>query len=235
MVTECDEALKKGENKRVTQVRKTTRQPIAWEDRDWGGWSGRTYYDENPDDDAYCYQRNGESDVDYEKRLEEEIVKVRKEYEEAVANGTSSYSGATDRYRKPVPPPAFLEIDVLDDNGDFIYEEKEVSAVDGRVFRHEFYSAFVSRMRGRLWEIKKSAEREAGALVESSSTALALRDKKKEVGDAFEKRLKVGHVGTYTGAGEQGRGYDHTGKGREAGRKAADTVPVNEGRAVRPT
>lgn len=233
MHVECDRALQKGENKRVTQVRKKDRIELSWEDRSWGDWNGKTFYDENPDHDVWCYQHEDESDEEFEKRHAEKIEEARQDYLRRVEQGIPEYNGSTDRYRKPVPPPSYREVDVLDDDGNVVYEEKEVSAVDGRVFRSTFYEHFVSRMLGRLREAKASAEREAGALVESSSTALALRDKRKEVKDAYEERLKVGKFGTYTSARETVRKRDHTGAAAKAGTRAAETAALGtSGRGV---
>lgn len=149
------------------------------------------------------------------------------DYEDEEGYGTDRWGNY--RPRAPYPPPTHKDVPVLDENGEKIYEEKVVSTVDGRVFRSNFYESFVTRMAGRLWEIRRSAEREAGVLEVSSATGLALRDKKEEVNNAFEERIKVMHVGTYSGAEVK----NYSSLGREAGSKAAERVPVNEGRAVK--
>ena len=121
---------------------------------------------------------------------------------------------------------------VLDDDGNQIYDDKEISIVDGRVFRTNFYDAFIQRMTGRLWEIRRSAEREAGVLVTSSETALAVRNKKEEVDKTFAAyRATVRRIGEYKGAESSSSYSSH---GRAAGTKAAETVPVgNTGRSVK--
>ena len=150
------------------------------------------------------------------------------DYEGEEGYGTDRWGNY--RYRAPYPPPTHKEVPVLDEHGEKIYEEKEISIVDGRVFRNNFYDSFVTRMSGRLWEIRRSAEREAGALEVSSSTAVALRNKKEEVKEAHENRIKVQRIrGSYKGA--EVKSYSNL--GREAGTKAAERVPVNEGRAVK--
>ncbi len=235
MATECDEALKAGANKAVRRVLVTERREIAWEDREWGQWGGRTYYDDDPTLDLWCDQRDDESDKDFEKRYEAVAEKARADYLEAVANGIESYNSSTDRYRKPVPPPAYEEIPILDDDGELQYVTKEVSVTDGRVFRNEFYSAFVTRMRGRLWEARRAAERDRGIdVAKEGETALALRDKKKEVDEAHEKqRAGVRHLGTYRGADETNR-KGGRGDGYQAGRAAAESVAIGaEGRGVK--
>lgn len=132
--------------------------------------------------------------------------------------------------RKAYPPPKFENVPVLDEDGKQIYEEKEISIVDGRVFRTNFYDAFVTRIKGRLWQIRRSAEREAGVLEVSSETGLALRDKKKEVADAHNQRISVMHLrGSYSGAEVS----NYSSHGLAAGANAADRTPINEGRAVK--
>jgi hypothetical protein len=239
MVIECDEALKKGENKEVRRVLVTQPEEISWDDREWALWNGRQYYDDNPDDEVWCRQEEGESDEDFEKREQAEYAKARAEYEEAVAKGESIYCSQAKNYeggyRKPVPPPKYRDVPVLDENGEKQYVEKTVSVVDGRVFRSNFYAAFVPRMRGRLWETRLAVERHKGINRESESTAaLALRDKAEEVKKAGEEqRAKVRHLGTYRSSMESGYKYDDTGKGREAGRKSAEAVPIDQGREVK--
>lgn len=239
MVVECDEALKRGDNRTVQKVLVTERVPIPWGDREWGQWNGKQFYDENPDEDAYVYRREGETDEEYEKRYDETVAPFRAEYEKDVREGNKIFCPSSRNweggYRKPVPPPAFEDVPVLDADDNKQYVEREVSAVDGRVFRSHFYEAFVMRMRGRLWEIRRSVERDRGIKVEGSTTALALRDKKEEVKKAHaDQRAKVGHVGTYRSASDDdNRKYDYTGKGRRAGTKSAERVPIDSGREVK--
>lgn len=211
MAVECDEALKRGDNRRTHMVPKVDRVPIPFEDRDWGGWDGKSrYYDEYPDE-------------------------PETEYEEWVARGETDYNSYTGRYRKPYPPPKYTEVPVLDADGRQVFEERNVSMVDGRVFRGTFYAAFVARMRGRLWEIRRAVERDRGEVEEVPTTVtLALRDKKEEVDKAHdEQRAKVHHLGTYRGIEEDTRKWDHTGAADTAGREAAARVPIDQGREVR--
>lgn len=199
MVTECEAELKAGANRTIERVKKTKRVEIPEEDRDWGGWDGKSRY----------YDEEGE--------------------------GEDGYSTGYDRWgntreRKAYPPPSFKNEPVRDEDGRVIWGEKEVSKVDGRIFRSNFYDAFVTRIKGRLWQIKRSAEKEAGVLETSSETGLAVRDKKKEVREAHEERIRVLHInGSYTGAEIK----NYSGAGREAGYSAADRTPINEGRAVK--
>lgn len=241
MVSECEREIKEGKNRAERQVRKQQRIDIAWEDRNWGGWSGKQWYDDNPDDDVYCYRQSGESDEDFARREAEATQQARQEYLEAVDKGQRIYSvnarggDGMGGYRKAVPPPSFLMVDVLDDNGDPIYETKEVSVVDARVFRGTFYEAFTMKIRRRLLEAQRQAQKDAGEKVkDSESVALAIRDKKKEVEDAMEEvRKRVGKVGSYTGTAGSSYKRDHTGTAFEAGARAADAAPLGtSGRGV---
>lgn len=239
MVTECDEALTRGDHRDVRRVLVTERVEIPWEDREWGWWNGKQFYDDNPDDDVYVgHQMEGESDAAYAKRLADGVAKARERYLDAVKTGDKIYCSQAERgwggYRRPVPPPAHDEVPVLDAAGNKQYEEKEVSVVDGRVFRAHFYEAFVPRIRGRLWETRRAAERERGVDQVSSETALAVRDKKEVVDAAHaQQRARVGRMGTYESSADQNRKVDHSGQGRHAGARAAETVPIDEGRAVK--
>jgi hypothetical protein len=243
MVIECDEALAAGANREVRQVLVTEKVEIPWDEREWQQWNGRQYYDDNPDDEVYCRQWDEEPDEDFARREAEAIAKERAWYLDAVKNGDRIYcsqargeGGEWGGYRRPVPPPATVDVPVLDDDGKRQYEEREIAVVDGRVFRNSFYAAFVPRMRGRLWEARKAAEREHGMAQDdtTSEMALAVRDKKKEVADAHKvQREQVAHLGVYEGSDTDNRKTDHTGTGRVAGARAAETVPVDEGRAVK--
>lgn len=238
MAVECDEALRRGEHKEVRPVLVTKRVEIPWEDREWGQWNGKQYYDDNPDDEVYLHQFENESQEDFERRRDEAVGRARQEYLDAVRDGDRIYSvysrDGMGGYRKPVPPPAYDDEPVLDADGKRQYEEKEVSVVDGRVFRNSFYEAFVIKMRGRLWEARRAAERDRGIdVAKDSETALALRDKKAEVDQAHEnQRAKVGHLGVYQGAASDDRKTDHTMAGYRAGAKSAERVPIASGREV---
>lgn len=125
---------------------------------------------------------------------------------------------------------------MLDDEGKEQWEEKEIAVVDARVFRGNFYDSFVTRMRGRLWEMKKSAERQKGVHDDpDSSTALALRDKKKDVEEAHQaQRAQVKHLREWKSSDDTGRHSDYTGTAQRAGSQAAERVPVGEtGRGVK--
>lgn len=130
-------------------------------------------------------------------------------------------------------PPKTRLVDVTDENGDVVYETRNVAVTDGRVFRHEFYSAFTARIRAKLWHAKRAAMKEAGVEVEDSSTALAVRDKKAEVDEAHqEQRAKVQHLGVYSGSDEGRSGYDATGAGYREGVRAAEATSVGGDRGV---
>lgn len=235
MATECDEALKTGANRGMKKTLVATKELIPHEDREWSQWNGRSqYYDDDPKD-VYLYQREGESAEDFAKREATRAEEALAAYEQAVKDETEgSWSDRTDGWRKPVPPPKYRDVPVFDADGNKQYTEKEVVLVEGRVYRQEFYAAFVHRMKLRLLEIKRSIERERGSLVESSETALALRDKKTAVDQAHEvQRNGVIRMGSYESAAEGNRKWDSSGLGQEHGRKAAERVPVDTGREVK--
>lgn len=118
------------------------------------------------------------------------------------------------------PPKTRLEI-VRDADGKAVYEEQVTSSVDGRLYRQNFYDGFIARTRGRLWEAKRSARTEAGADDESSSTALALRNKSEEVEKAFEGRLKALNArGTYSPAEPTATYIDARAHGQDAAERA---------------
>jgi hypothetical protein len=236
MTTECDEALKRGENREVRKVLVTAKEEIPHEDRQWGEWNGRSqYYDDNPDDGAYVYKQDNETEEAFKVREAAALGEERAKYEKAVKEGIEGdYSYYVDGWRKPVPPPKFREVPVLDADGNKQYEEKDTVLVEGRIFRQEFYDAWVRRMRSRLLEIKRRVEKEAGSLEESSETALALRDKKAEVDKAHEaQRAGVRRMGNYESAAEGNRKMDFSGKAQAAGRASAERVPIESGREVK--
>lgn len=239
MATECDEALARGDHREEQFVLVTERREIPWEEREWGQWNGRQWYDENPDDEVYCRRMDDEDVEAFQRRLAAAIKEERDAYLKAVKDGTELYSqysrGGYGGYRKPVPPPSYEDVPVLNEHGAKQMVLKEVTAVDARVFRSHFYEAFVPRMRGRMWEARRAVERDLGIeREESTDTALALRDKKKEVEEAHEEqRSRFTHLGTYTPAAEEDKKRDHTGRGRRAGARAADQVPIGEGREVK--
>lgn len=158
MVAEADAALKRGENKRLERVPVRRREEIPEDERAWGHAV--------PGVDGQFYA-DSPGQVGWR---EENLV-----------------SWPIRHYTLKAPPTHRL-VDVLDENGYPVYEEKMVSATDGRVWRANFYEAFVNRTSRRLREMKKQALKEAGVDMsdDSSSGALAIRDKKKTVREAFE-------------------------------------------------
>lgn len=158
-------------------------------------------------------------------------------YDDHPAEKGEEVMGPHGRWRVAHQPPKHKRVPVLDADGNEQFEEKKVDVVDARVFRGNFYESFVMRMRGRLWEMKHSAERQKGVSETDaeSSTAIALRDKKEEVNKAHEEqRAQVRHLGEYKSAADTGRRSDYTGTAQRAGTTAADRVPVGEtGRGVK--
>lgn len=230
MVSEADAALKRGDNKEVRRVLVTEKVEIPLRDRDWGGWDStrNRYYSEREDWEAYQ-----EWLAEKEKPEGEQPWWVRSESEFMVI----SYAGRNwenGRLVKPHWPPTHKEESALDENGEKQYVEKVVSTVDGRVWRANFYDAFISKIRTRLREAKKQAMKDAGIDItdESDSRTLALRDKKKEVEDSYREHYKVvlENIERRGGGGYRGaetKGYSH-GARLHGERKAAEARLGNE-------
>lgn len=126
-------------------------------------------------------------------------------------------------------------VPVRDEDGQIVYETRSVAVTDGRAFRHDFYGAFTSRIRAKLWGAKRQAMDDAGVVAEdeSSSVALALRDKAAEVEAAHAgQRARVKFLGNYEGSDTGRSSYDSTGVARELGVKAAEATSVHGERGV---
>lgn len=214
MVSEADAALKRGDHRQVRRVLVTEKVEIPEEDRDWEGWDAKRQQYYSSWDDWDDYQRSLRRGAD----PAEFVV----------------WSYSTNRYIKPHWPPASKDVPLLDENGEEQYEEKLVSTVDGRVWRANFYEAFIDRIRLRLRDARKQALKEAGVDLadESDSRTLALRDKAKEVEDSWreknrfvlenaEKRGRKGYEGAQTS------GYSH-GARLHGERKASEARLGNE-------
>lgn len=104
-----------------------------------------------------------------------------------------------------------------DDDGNPVIKRVQRTVVDGRIWRANFYDGFISRLSSRLWAARHQALKDAGVdMTESTGTAMALRDKTKEVDDLFEEKTK--HLKATWQSPEPTRYSD---AGQEAGREAA--------------
>lgn len=164
MLQEADAKLAAGANGEVKLAPQRVRVEIPEDERAWGEHDGGPIQSES----AYYDEQDEEIRNGYRLR-----PVWRGEY-------------CNDEWVKSYPPPKFK----LVETGEL--EEKWVSTVDARVWRSNFYAGFVTRTRSRLREAKKAALKDAGIDVrdDSDDRALALRDKKKEVRDAFEENEK---------------------------------------------
>jgi hypothetical protein len=103
-----------------------------------------------------------------------------------------------------------------------ITREVLVTKVDGREYRANFYKGYIRRVGARLWEARREAQKAAGVQEEGSTAALAIRDKKAEVEDHYEKRVlsTVSKRGGWSPA--QASSYIDAGveSGQEAGARA---------------
>lgn len=93
--------------------------------------------------------------------------------------------------------------------------------IDGRVWRREFYDGFIGRITSRLWAAKRAAQKAAGADVESSGTAIALRDKAKEVDEFFEKETSWRRLGSWSPSETTGYSAGARDAGHAAGARAS--------------
>lgn len=208
MIQEADAGLKRGDNGEWRDGEpKRRRVEIPEDERAWGQHDGSEYYSE-----SFYYD---ERDEDLHENPDGTFSRIR-------YVNRDGYGG--NEYVKSYPPPKFRNEVVTDDEGNVVTERKWVSTEDARLWRVNFYQGFVNRARYRLREAKKDAMREAGIDYDdkSDSRAVALRDKKKEVREAFEEEnayvLSTGR--TYGGA--QVSRYSHGGQeaGDAAGQRA---------------
>ncbi len=194
MVAEADAGLRRGDHKEERGVLVTERVEIPELDRRWGGFDAK----------SGRYYDEGPEDADGEVWSWE------------MNRGQGGY-------RKPFPPPSHRDVPVLDADGNHQYVTKTVSAVDGRVWRANFYAGFVARTRTRLRAAKRKAMEAAGidlADVESAG-AVALRDKAKTVRESWEETNRV-VLATSRGKGYVGAQVSaYTPGGRDAGDAAA--------------
>lgn len=206
MVMEADAGLKRGDNGEwVDDAIKMKRVEIPEEERAWGEHDG-TRGEYAP---SYYYDEKDEEIRDWGSgpmRRRDNAITWNSEW-------VKSY-----------PPPRFKNVPVLDENGEPVRERKFVSMEDGRVWRANFYQGFVNRARSRLRQAKQDALREAGIDVQDDkdSQAIALRDKAKEVQDAFEENERFVLATGRTYGGAQVNSYSHTGQmhGDQAGQRA---------------
>lgn len=112
--------------------------------------------------------------------------------------------------------------------------EHKVRRMSAKTYRTEFYIGFIGRLKGRLWDAKRAAEKAAGVVDEVTGTGLVLADKKAEVDDLYREENKhfyradgkeKRNVATFKGA--QSNEYDHA--ARSHGQRAADEVNLSGG------
>jgi hypothetical protein len=212
MVEEADAGLKRGDNGVwEDDAPKMRREPIPEDERDWGGrkpwvdhWGPSAYYDER----------------------DEEIREIGGKPHRLRYNEVTGY----EEWVESRQPPAHRNVPVLDGDGNPVLERKWRSTSDGRAWRTNFYKGFVLSVGQRLRDAKRQALLDAGIRPEDDgdSRAVALRDKEKEVKDAFEEQNRyvlfnadgTRKKGRYGGAGYSGATYGGTEHGRRAGREA---------------
>lgn len=209
MVAEADHDLANGANKAKRYVKKTQRVEIPDEERAWG---------EPVDPTAWS---------SYEKRYAENKDEV----------GQWDYYWSLDANRsidyQLQAPPSHKVVEVLDDGGNPILEEKVISTVDGRIWRANFYQGFVNQVARRMRTARRTAMADAGIDPgdESDSRAVALVDKKEEIKDRYEREMLVR-------ASKRGKGYggaevsQHSHGAQVAGAEAANKATYGDERVV---
>lgn len=211
MVQEADAGLKRGDHGELRMVQKTRLEEIPEDERAWGEHDGsnnytqRSYYDER-DEFLIGDEKNG--------------FKRRREVERGY-----NYSRFEVEYVNSYPPPKTRKVPVFEADGITpVMEERIVPVTPAVVWRANFYQGFIMRTRMRLAEARKQALQDAGVDMadEGDSKALALRDKRKDVREAFEEaeRYVLSTGRTYGGA--QVNSYSHVGHsaGDAAGQRA---------------
>lgn len=200
MLAEADAGIKRGDHG-STELRPVMRkEEIGEDERAWGGHDGRpsgawgpaNYYDEQ---DEELVERGGR--------------KMRWRWSEQQYRDMLFVSN---------PPPKYR----LVETGEM--EEKWAVTEIAPIWRDNFYQGFILRTQQRLREAKKTAMKDAGIDVadDSDERAIALRDKTKEVRDAFEENEKFVLATGKTYGGANVSRYSDTGRasGDAAGQRA---------------
>jgi hypothetical protein len=189
MVAAADDGLKRGLNKEKKRVYKRVREEIPNDERAWG---------EPVDEESWNTHRYY---ADSQSVHDEMVEQLGQEYAD-----------------KHYPlPPKFRKVRVKDENGEWVIEESMRTAVDGRIWRQNFYDGFIARISGRLWAAKAEARKQYDDQHASSSdeTGLVLRSKALEVSEAFKADVGDRKLGVHKEPEIQ---WDW--RGREAGQQA---------------
>lgn len=130
---------------------------------------------------------------------------------------------------KENPPPKHRLVDVYDDEGNPVYVDKQVSVVDGRTWRNDYYRGFISKIGRRLRSEKEQAMRDAGIdtrHLSKSEAGLALIDKAEQVAKSYDEEIERyvlqnggKELGSYEGSGEAKSHLAHS-QGQDAANRA---------------
>lgn len=107
--------------------------------------------------------------------------------------GDQEWNWYTNRYYTLKEPPKTRTEYVRDDDGETVWEDKEVSSVDGRIWRANFYKGFVERVGQRMREARREAMENAGieAVDDSTEKGIVLLNKREEINDRYERQMAV--------------------------------------------
>jgi hypothetical protein len=113
-----------------------------------------------------------------------------------------------------------------DEDGHKVIKRVQRSIVDGRVWRNNFYEAFISRVGSRLWTARREARKAAGVDMsdESNATGLILRDKVKEVDEFYKKETEHRSMTSWKGASTS----QSSGSAQMAGWHAAEKASLGD-------
>lgn len=197
MLSEADAGIQAGLNGEVALRPVTRKEEIPHEERAWGQHDGRPSGASGP--------------ANYYDEIDEEIT----------SDGFRwrwSDQQERDMLFKSNPPPRYRMVET----GEF--EEKWAATENSLIWRANFYQGFILRTQQRLRAAKRAALKDAGIDTQddSDSRAIALRDKAKEVREAFEENEKfVLSTGRTYGGANVSR-YSDTGRlhGDAAGQRA---------------
>lgn len=221
MVSEADAAIAREDHKVVREIPKTTKEPIPYRERNWGGWDfkAKRWYVERYDYEVAM----GDVGLDPETDDPTDEVEVHRR---------DDWGGYRDMV-KPYLPPKWRDVPVTDFAGRQVYETKRVSSVDARIWRANFYAGFTSKVAQRMKEARKQALQEAGIDIkdETDERGLVLLNKKEEISDRYETQMLVR-------ASKRGKGYGgaevsgHSHQAQLSGQSAAANATYGDERIV---
>lgn len=147
-------------------------------------------------DGIYVYLHGFPSDMEVAEKLYSILsVQMMRDADAAIKRGEHKTLYEPRYKERSVPNPDYDPDEPTYREGSYWYnpktivQEVRVTSVDAREYRANFYQGFIRRVSARLWDARRTARAAAGVEDETSSAALAVRDKKAEVNDHYEKKV----------------------------------------------